>query len=173
MAKVDATCCMCKEKFKRDKDNPQYKVSFGKKNRYFCSKECQDNFNKGIGIDQTLAYDILLDYIKNLYVEKNPDMVVMAFKLHQLQDNFGFKPMGMKITLEYYLDILDNTFREEFDVKWIIEKYYEEAKDFYIQSNERKKALESIEQEQVITCRCNDKQRSMAQFKAKIKGVME
>lgn len=137
--------------------------------KYVCSEDCKTIFFEN-GETKTPRQE-LLDYVGQIW--ENPSYPMIATQIKQLQDNFNFKIEGMLLTLKYCFEVEDKSSEAVYGFKYILEKYYGEAKDFHNDSIRRRKALDLIEEDKVVVCKYNDKERKLAQFGAKIRGVLE
>lgn len=87
----------------------------------------------------------LLDTINDIY-DGNCNFPFICKQLKTLkQENEGWKDSGINYTLWYYVNILECKFNPEFGIQWILSKYYEEAKRFYIKQIELKKKSKEID----------------------------
>lgn len=158
-----AKCLVCHEEYKTKE---MIKVE---NRKYVCSESCLDKYSV-YGETKTPRQE-LLDYVGEAWEDISYPMI--ATQIKQMQDNYKFKIEGMLLTLKYCFEIENKSSETMYGFKYMVERYYEEAKAFYVDSLEKKKVLESLEEEQVIICKANDKERKLNKFKANVRGVME
>ena len=114
--------------------------------KYVCSQECESLYKAG-EIPKT-DREQLLDYINELY-GGNANFPVLATQIKRLQDDYNMKEKGMLLALQYYIEIEGNTFDEEYNIKWIIEKYYPIAREHYVKCMELQKKAVDIKEDEV------------------------
>lgn len=141
-----------------------------KERTYVCSKECESKYKKG-EIPKT-DREQLLDYINDLY-DGNANFPVLATQIKRLQDDYKMKEKGMLLALQYYIEIEGNTFDEEYNIKWIIEKYYPIAREHYIKCMELQKKADELEEDNIVFVKPNTQRKSENKFKLEVRNILD
>lgn len=170
-------CQYCKQEIKGS-DN-YYIDSSGKRNVYYCNKEHfqlqKDKIKykpkKELPTGEPNPRRDLLDYIQEIYVENGYDKHFINWKLitsiikNQMEENKDMKYTGMKYCLWYMKEIANvNLFDEQSNtIISLLPFYYEESKQYYIQSKEISDMVDEFkfEDETIVINKSVDKNRNM------------
>lgn len=138
--------------------------------KYVCSDECKHDYEEGAKTKFMVSR--LNDYINDVW--DKPNFKVVTAQIDKLKKNFGFKIEGMYLTLKWCFEIEDKSSEIIYGVHYLISNYYESAREYYQECLNRAEIVsESIEEEVVVVCRSNDKERKVAQYRANVRGLLE
>lgn len=137
--------------------------------KYVCDEECKQKYESD-GETKTPRQE-LLDCVGTLW--ENPSYPLIATQIKQLQDTYNFKVEGMLLTLKYCFEVEDKSSELMYGFKYLLERYYNEAKEFYMDSVKRKKALDEIKDDEIVICKANDGRRKLSQFRTNVRGVLD
>lgn len=156
-----------------------YIDSSGKRNVYYCNEDhykLQKDKNKYKPKKELTSGEdnprrLLLDYIQEIYVENGYDKHFINWKLitsfikNMMGENKDMKYAGMKYCLWYMKEIADvNLFDEQSNtIISLLPFYYEESKQYYIQSKEINDMIEEFEfkDDAVVINKSVDKNKNM------------
>ncbi len=137
MSKV--TCRYCKEKI--DKENafsPREKL-------YFCDQECYQRWRK----TDDGQLDALLDYVWHLYSpsKQTSSTYVMIKKQAEHYHNVeGFKYLGMFLAVQYYVEVLERLWCDDYGLGQVLPTYYITLQNMYEEQRILKSKLKNTKQ---------------------------
>jgi len=138
---VMVKCKCCHNEIERDTAyNPSPKM-------YYCNVECfqkkqqeKNKKKKKKVVDKD--YEELMEILTNIYGSKMNNGV-MGRQIRLLKDNYNFTCRGMILTLDYYQTILKKNINTNyFSFYGIIEGCYIDAKNYWLEKQKIKKAIE-------------------------------
>lgn len=112
---------------------------------YVCSTECKQKYNaKSVQSSQKNKDNLseLKSYIAKLY-DGNVNWPLVMKQLKSMQEDYGYKISGILYTLKYAHDIKEMNFNG--NSIGIVPYIYNEAKQFYLQLNQVKKSVDSLQ----------------------------
>jgi hypothetical protein len=122
MSKV--TCRYCKKKVDKEQ-------AFSKKPRvYFCNKECYDAYYH---TDEG-ELETFLDYVWAQYspeARNNQKYVMIKKQAEHYHDVYGFKYKGMYLTAKWYIETLEQPWKDEYGLGQILPDRYNQLKEYY------------------------------------------
>jgi len=137
-----------------------------KQGMYYCDQSCyeqaqdkkkpqrqQKNFKSFKGTDREKCTDFIQSlYLEQGYTKSNIPWVLVGSQLKNiLESNPTWKYSGIRYTLWYMHDILEmNMFHEKGTPLNLVEFYYNDARDYYMECEEIKKAIEDIDWEDEV-----------------------
>lgn len=138
-----------------DRDNA-YKVG---KSSYYCNEthylNKQDESRNDIkykpqqGSSRRALTDFIQNeiYIKNGWNKKSINWNLLMQQVKSLQDKFGYKYSGILLTLKYLMDIKGMNLLNESNGNCLglVEYYYDEAKQNYLETQAIKKEIENFD----------------------------
>lgn len=141
MSKV--TCRHCKKKVDKEQ-------AFSKKPRvYFCSKECYDAYYH---TDEG-ELEIFLDYVWAQYspeVRNNQKYVMIKKQAEHYHDVYGFKYKGMYLTAKWYIETLEQQWKDEYGLGQILPDRYNQLKEYYEEKRRLKLGIKPNENKERI-----------------------
>jgi hypothetical protein len=111
---------------------------------YYCNKE-EYELSK---VKNTKTKDEyakpLLSYIGKIYGSKMNYPFIQT-QLKSLRTNYGYKSQGMLLTLQYVTEIKKQHIDVQYGISHVIIKHYNQARQYWIQSQKIKKAIDAFE----------------------------
>ncbi len=127
-------------------------------NRYYC-EECFHKVEK-----DAREYKQLMDYIFTIFhLEKANGLILNQVKKFRKEYNYPYA--AMTYTLWYCKEILGKSFNEKYGI-YIIEHYYDEACNFYLQQEKQKEQADKISKADIKTKIVNRKSLNMNKIKS-------
>lgn len=118
-----------------------------KDRQYFCN---EDHAKQFCGSDDFYK-ERLLERLCSLYTA--PNYLALKSQLDRYIKENKYKYSGIEMTLDYYLNVLERDYNEEYGVGQFI-SYYQEAKEFFIKKNNIRKKLRAVSLDEPIKCVC-------------------
>ena len=135
--------------------------------RKYACVDCEQEYRVDLKSTRTL----LMDYVGEIWEDVNYPLI--ATQVKQCQDNFDFKIEGIYLTLKWCVEIEEIKDELKYGFKYLVERYYDNARQYYLDSIERTKiALKMLEDDEVIVYKGNDNKRKLSQFRANVKGIL-
>lgn len=135
MSKV--TCRNCKKKINKEQ-------AFSKKERiYFCNEDC---YRQYYHTDEG-ELELFLDYVWSLYspeYKDNSKYMMIRKQAEHYHKEYGFKYKGMFLTARWYVETLEQPWKDEYGLGQILPDRYNQLKEYY---EEKRKLKSMVKQE--------------------------
>lgn len=110
---------------------------------YYCNEKCYLKSQ-----EEALSYKELIVYLNQLYNNNIPQFVYIQIK--RFHDNQKMKYSGIKLSLEYFINIKHGNWANDKGIG-IVAYIYDEAKNYYIEQQKIKKMSQQTEINQFDT----------------------
>ena len=141
MSKV--TCRYCKKRVDKEQ-------AFSERPRvYFCNKECYDAYYH---TDEG-ELETFLDYVWAQYspeARNNQKYVMIKKQAEHYHDVYGFKYKGMYLTAKWYIETLEQPWKDEYGLGQILPDRYIQLKEYYEEKRRLKLGIKPNKNEERI-----------------------
>lgn len=172
-----AKCRVCKQ------EHSNNEMLLIKPRFYVCNEECKNEYENNeakkksnnkpkLSDSEKEAYKRLISYLCELHLTDKPAIIWLS-QIKQLKETHNMKYEGMLLSLQYYIEIEGEVYDPKFGFRWVLEKYYDIAKDFYIANILNARRANEAQEDVVVEVKPNTSQIRINQYKSKVRGVLD